>query len=586
MKKDRNNGERIRTLAPKITQVQIFYILLSAILIVGSLLITTEIFNSFDSFESSTEEYEVCKENLDIIRNTTDTMTTMVEKFHNNIDENYVYRYFEVYDDGLTYENALGNIARYHDNDEVYKLLLEATEISTGLKNTDCYIMKLLLVANGKLNSMILPAEVSDAQLFHIDTLREPAKQLEKAKEMLYGDFYQAAKDDIHSYINQAEILVEEQYMSQQVYATETLGSFIHQQRSLMYGMLAFNVLLFVSMTYFVVLPFRKVLKSFRENKPLTKGGSYEFYILADTYNELYRANMKQQMQLTEKAYLDLHTGLPNKSRCEEVLKNQDLSKGATCCIMIDLNNLKEVNDKLGHVEGDILIKQFGKILRKAIREEDFVGRYGGDEFVAILQNVDEAVVKLVVNRIEEETGKYNKRVRMKLEDGQAQISYAYGYAMSNNIVNCSMEVLLNAADNNMYDNKRNYKLKLKEKRNRKPKILIVDDSQYMREYLMEILKTESFQCAEASDGDEMFRMVEKFHPDIVFLDLIMPIMDGISATSILQKKYPYIKVIACSSQDNNMTRLQAFEKGADEFVAKPLDGERVIQAIKKVFYN
>lgn len=586
MKKDKNNGERIRTLAPKITHVQIFYILLSAVLIAGSLLITTEIFNSFDSFESSTEEYEVCKESLDIIRNTTDTMTTMVEKFHNNIDENYVYKYFEVFDDGITYENALSNIYRYHENDEVYKLLLEATDISTGLKNTDCYIMKLLVVANGKLNSMILPAEVSDAQLFHIDTLREPAKQLEKAKEMLYGDFYQAAKDDIHSYINQAEVLIEERYMSQQVYATETLGSFIQQQRVLMYGMLAFNVLLFVSIAYFVVLPFRKVLKAFRENKPLTKNGSYEFYILADTYNELYRANMKQQMQLTEKAYLDLHTGLPNKSRCEEVLKNQDLSKGVVCCIMIDLNNLKEVNDKLGHVEGDVLIKQFAGILRKAIREDDFVGRYGGDEFVAILHNVDEAVVKLVVNRIEEETGKYNKRVRMKLEDGQAQISYAYGYAMSNNIVNCSMEVLLNAADNNMYDNKRNFKLKLKEKRNHKPKILVVDDSQYMREYLMEILKTESFQCAEASDGDEMFRMVEKFHPDIVILDLIMPIMDGISATSILQKKYPYIKVIACSSQDNNMTRLQAFERGADDFIAKPLDGERVIQSIKKVFYN
>ena len=328
------------------------------------------------------------------------------------------------------------------------------------------------------------------------------------------------------------------------------------------------------------------MLRAFKENRPLTKGGSYEFYVLADTYNELYRANMKQQMQLTEKAYLDLHTGLPNKSRCEEVLKNQDLSKGVTCCIMIDLNNLKEVNDKLGHVEGDILIKKFGGILRKAIREEDFVGRYGGDEFVAVLQNVDEAVVKLVINRIEEEVSKYNKRIRMSLEDGQAQISYAYGYAMSNNIVNCSMEVLLNAADANMYDNKRNFKLKQKEKKNRKPKILIVDDSQYMREYLIEILKTESFQCGEAADGDEMFKMVEQFHPDIVFMDLIMPVMDGISATSILQKKYPYIKVIACSSQDNNATRLQAFEKGADDFIAKPFDGERVIQSVKKVFYN
>ncbi len=586
MRKEKKSGGLFKVRAPRITQVNFFYILVSAVLIVATLLITTEIVNSFTLFEECTEEYQVCIESINTIRNTTDVMTNMVEKFYNNIDETYVYDYFEAFDEGNTYQNALVQISRYHNNDEVYKLLAEATEISTGLKNTDCYIMKLLVVANGKLNSMVLPADVSDAQLFHIDRLREKPQQLEKANSMLYGEFYQAAKADIHSYIDQAEVLVEEQYMTKQSNSTEVLGEYINQQRVLMYCMLVFNVLLFVSMAYFVVFPFRKVLKSFKENKPLTKSGAYEFYVLADTYNELYRANMKQQMQLTEKAYLDLHTGLPNKSRCEEVLKNQDLSKGITCCIMIDLNNLKEVNDRLGHVEGDILIKQFGGILRKAIREEDFVGRYGGDEFVAVLQNVDEAVVKLVINRIEEETGKYNKRVRMNLEEGQAQISYAYGYALSNNIVNCSMEVLLNAADANMYDNKRNIKQKMKEKLSRKPKILIVDDSQYMREYLVEILKTEAFKCAEAADGDEMFRMVEKFQPDIVLMDLIMPVMDGISATSILQKKYPYIKVIACSSQDNNGTRLQAFERGADDFIAKPFDGERVINSIKKVFYN
>lgn len=586
MRKEKKSGGLVKSIAPRITHVNFFYILVSAVLIVATLLITTEIVNSFTLFEECTEEYQVCVESINTIRNTTDLMTNMVEKFYNNIDETYVYNYFEAFDEGNTYQNALAQLSRYHNNDEVYKLLAEAVEISTGLKNTDCYIMKLLVVANGKLNSMVLPADVSDAQLFHIDRLRERPQQLEKANTMLYGEFYQAAKEDIHSCIDQAEVLVEEEYMTKQSNSTKVLGEYINQQRVLMYCMLVFNVLLFVSIAYFVVFPFRKVLKSFKENKPLTKSGAYEFYVLADTYNELYRANMKQQMQLTEKAYLDLHTGLPNKSRCEEVLKNQDLSKGITCCIMIDLNNLKEVNDRLGHVEGDILIKQFGGILRKAIREEDFVGRYGGDEFVAVLQNVDEAVVKLVINRIEEEAGKYNKRVRMNLEEGQAQISYAYGYAMSNNIVNCSMEVLLNAADANMYDNKRNIKQKMKEKLSRKPKILIVDDSQYMREYLVEILKTEAFKCAEAADGDEMFRMVEKFQPDIVLMDLIMPVMDGISATSILQKKYPYIKVIACSSQDNNGTRLQAFERGADDFIAKPFDGERVINSIKKVFYN
>lgn len=80
---------------------------------------------------------------------------------------------------------------------------------------------------------------------------------------------------------------------------------------------------------------------------------------------------------LEKKAYLDVHTGLPNKSRCEELLRNTDPLPDSIGFIMFDLNNLKSVNGTLGHATGDSLISAFARIVRNTVPEKDFVGRFG-----------------------------------------------------------------------------------------------------------------------------------------------------------------------------------------------------------------
>ena len=89
--------------------------------------------------------------------------------------------------------------------------------------------------------------------------------------------------------------------------------------------------------------------------------------------------------QLEQKAYIDLHTGLPNKSKCEELFHNVEFIKTPTACIVFDMNNLKRVNDSLGHSIGDQLILNFARLLRNSIPAKHFVGRYGGDEFMAVI---------------------------------------------------------------------------------------------------------------------------------------------------------------------------------------------------------
>lgn len=155
---------------------------------------------------------------------------------------------------------------------------------------------------------------------------------------------------------------------------------------------------------------------------------------------------MKVNKELKVKAYIDVHTGLPNKSKCEEILQQNE---GIAACIMLDLNNLKMVNDSLGHVAGDSLIRNFAHIVRSVIPEHDFVGRYGGDEFVIFMQKADRVLVKEYLEKIKDGVEHYNEYGR------GVRMSYAWGYAMAEEYQGCSLKALLDQADKNMYEQKR-----------------------------------------------------------------------------------------------------------------------------------
>ena len=88
--------------------------------------------------------------------------------------------------------------------------------------------------------------------------------------------------------------------------------------------------------------------------------------------------------------YLDEATGLPNKNKCEEILNAPDLlsAQDAVAICVFDLNNLRNINNNLGHDKGDEYIRSFAVQLRIAVADEYFVGRDGGDEFISVLKNL------------------------------------------------------------------------------------------------------------------------------------------------------------------------------------------------------
>jgi diguanylate cyclase (GGDEF)-like protein/PAS domain S-box-containing protein len=119
------------------------------------------------------------------------------------------------------------------------------------------------------------------------------------------------------------------------------------------------------------------------------------------------RKNMEEEMR--HMAYYDSLTNLPNRNYLITHLKSllEKKSSEAFAVLFLDIDRFKTINDTLGHSAGDLLLKEVGKRLKACIRESDLVCRHGGDEFVIVLDNIqDKEGVNLVANRIINELSK------------------------------------------------------------------------------------------------------------------------------------------------------------------------------------
>ncbi|WP_424765597.1 response regulator [Paenibacillus sp. sgz302251] len=113
--------------------------------------------------------------------------------------------------------------------------------------------------------------------------------------------------------------------------------------------------------------------------------------------------------------------------------------------------------------------------------------------------------------------------------------------------------------------------------------ILVVDDAAFMRMMLKDILTKGGHQVVgEAGNGIEAIAVYEKVKPDLVTMDITMPEMEGVEALRRIKQNDPKAKVIMCSAMGQQAMVVQAIQAGAKDFVVKPFQGDRVLEAIRK----
>lgn len=115
-------------------------------------------------------------------------------------------------------------------------------------------------------------------------------------------------------------------------------------------------------------------------------------------------------------------------------------------------------------------------------------------------------------------------------------------------------------------------------------RILVVDDAAFMRMMIKEVLTKNGFDvCGEAENGAVALERYKELSPDLVIMDITMPEVNGIEALKNIKAFNAASKVIMCSAMGQQAMVIEAIQSGAKDFIVKPFQADRVVEAVKKV---
>ena len=165
------------------------------------------------------------------------------------------------------------------------------------------------------------------------------------------------------------------------------------------------------------------------------------FAYVSNSVNKVIRNSQKKAVQMELKASMDEMTGLYNKNRLLALLDEKVYDSQNIAVIYWDVNRLKYVNDNFGHIAGDRLIIKVAEAIRSSARKDDAAFRYGGDEFVMIINDGTVEIVQEILKRWELAIGK-------AAEGCNFPVSASVGYAIGERKY---LEDVIAEADTNMY---------------------------------------------------------------------------------------------------------------------------------------
>jgi two-component system response regulator VicR len=115
----------------------------------------------------------------------------------------------------------------------------------------------------------------------------------------------------------------------------------------------------------------------------------------------------------------------------------------------------------------------------------------------------------------------------------------------------------------------------------RTPNILVVDDNKGVLEFLLLLLSKHGLSVIGAGSGRECLEIVNTRQVDLLILDVMMPLMDGLQVCQELKKLRPSLPVILLTARDDMMTRAAAMDLGVSEFVAKPVNNRDLLNRVR-----
>ena len=178
------------------------------------------------------------------------------------------------------------------------------------------------------------------------------------------------------------------------------------------------------------------------------------FTFVCNSVSKIIGQTMKRAQAMEVLAEIDGMTGVYNKTKYLEMIEGAYLKEERIAVIFWDINNLKKINDTMGHEKGDLLIKAVAETIKKLCTSNSKAYRIGGDEFVLIISGGRERTIRRKLNDWESALSQVSETVDIELS-----VSYGYAWGRGEELLN-----IINTADHMMYENKREFHKRTDEK--------------------------------------------------------------------------------------------------------------------------
>ncbi len=298
---------------------------------------------------------------------------------------------------------------------------------------------------------------------------------------------------------------------------------------------------------------------------------------------------LRRTAALRRLAQEDHLTSLPNRAAFSRIfLRLQALAERndqPLSLALLDVDYLKEVNDRYGHPVGDDLLRDLSRVVQEALRDSDVLARWGGDEFVILLPDTDVAGAE---EAVEKARRRFRKRVQATADlDVQNGMSFSAGVTSVGSAE--SVEESVARADHLLYRAKsagRNGVLAGEPAvRTEERDVLVVEDEDPVARILVRFLERDGFRPRRAATGEDALDGARERRPDLVVLDVMLPGKDGFEVLREMREdpELQDVPVLMITALGQEEAVVRGFKLGVDEYLVKPVSREEFLSRVRRL---
>ncbi len=404
---------------------------------------TYQLISSYNELNRASKQHYELERAAHELMDASDYLTECVQRFCATGEKEFMDNYFTEAFETNRREEALSRMAVDERSRPAFEHLQAAMDGSVKLMDQEYYAMKLVTDAYGITG---YPDVLSKIAIKDTDRLLSPENKKVRATELVLGNKYYEQKDLIRTHMRNSIDAIDT--LMQEFEKTE-----IHSlkfQGQLVYAAVLFQVIaIFCMLRLTSRLGIRPVLKAvdrIKADDPIPEVGATEFIYLAQAYNKMYDRYRNSLENLNFKASHDELTQAYNRAGYDILLSSIDLK--TTYIMMLDVDNFKSINDTYGHEVGDKVLIKLVSVLKGIFRDDDYICRIGGDEFVVFMVHSSGMHRRLIESKIEQINEELDDT-----NDGLPPISISVGIVNGKDVSDTSN--IFEKTDKAMYESKK-----------------------------------------------------------------------------------------------------------------------------------